>query len=134
MREIKYRAWDIKEEQMIDVTVLDLCVGILHTSSYDAKDGSTKNGGILQDYVIQQYTGIIDKNGISVCEGDLVNFTLPGSTHGPETEQYTNEEVWWDEDSAGYVFGKTYYDGWHGYHAYEVKNIEVVGNIYESRN
>ena len=43
---------------------------------------------------------------LEIYEGDIVNFTLPGHTHGPETEIYKNEPVWWDEESTGFVFGK----------------------------
>lgn len=79
-----------------------------------------------------EYIGLKDINKKEIFEGDFVNFVLPGKAHGPDTEVYSNEPVWYDEECAGFVFGRQYYDGWHGYHPYEIKEIEVVGNIFEN--
>jgi len=40
--------------------------------------------------------------------------------------------VWYDEESCAFLFGKFYYDGYHGFHPYEIKDIEVVGNLFEN--
>jgi len=82
-----------------------------------------------ENCIIQQYTGRTDKNSKEIFEGDLVNFRTERYEH--EWEEEINQEVWYDEESASFLFGK--WEGKYGYHFYEVEGIEVVGNIFESQ-
>lgn len=126
-RPIKFRVWDKKRknflhnlEQFWDLIIADGSLSFLGGNRLD------------DDFSVQQFTGLLDKNGKEIYEGDLVNFYTPGHPHGPEREDYEKREVWYCPDSAAFLFDKYYYDGWHGYPAWDIKGLEVVGNIFES--
>jgi uncharacterized phage protein (TIGR01671 family) len=79
------------------------------------------NGNILDDnYVIQQFTGLKDKSGKEICEGDLVK-GLFKDTDYMSWEMITSEVVWVDR-VAGFNLSSELWDK---------TNIEVVGNIFE---
>lgn len=60
MREIKFRAWDGKE--MTDVPV--------NHSGYRLNELLE---GISDNYTLMQYTGLKDKNGVEIYEGDVMD-------------------------------------------------------------
>lgn len=63
MREIKFRAWDDINKQMVYEHVNH------HSFTYFGP------GEILKRFpIVMQFTGLTDKNGVEIYEGDLYNF------------------------------------------------------------
>src|SRR5690606_21196229 len=105
MREIKFRAWDKENEVMIypkgvlfDGRVVNFSCGMLEP---------------FEGYELMQYTGLKDKNGKEIYEGDIYKAKM----HVVKTGR-TIESIEVVEDIRG--DNVYYYD-----------EVEIIGNIYE---
>ncbi len=111
-REIKFRAWDGE-------TMYPPC------NLWDREGSPIEwlNSLPYPDSILMQYTGLKDKQGKEIYEGDLVHYRL--------NEEYP-AEVYFDERLAGYrlrVNGEMQFDK-----TYPVAFAqEVIGNIYENK-
>ena len=122
MREIKFRAWLKEDKKMVNVETMDF----VDKSIQYLKKGEIINAYILRresfdDVELMQYTGVKDKNGKEIYEGDI---TI--CKYGP---QIAMEVKWVDEGFR--TLGK--YDG-DNYVGFVKNNEEVIGNIYENKN
>ena len=121
MREIKFRAWDSGVNQMI----------------YPHSDGVANHlevWEILRYFdVVMQYTGLKDKNGKEIYEGDIVN--LWDFDGGP----YVHKVSW---EESGYFTLVPYMDGLgfiptlgfftNNEDCSDPYQVEIIGNIYEN--
>ena len=119
-REIKYRAWLKEENKMVIVETIDFSEkSIQYLEKNEIIDAYLLRRMIFEDIELMQYTGIKNKNGLEIYEGDIII-----CKYGPEIMM---EVKWIDEGFR--TLGKYNGDNYVGY----VKNsAEVVGNIYEN--
>ena len=71
MKELKFRVWEEREKEYDTWSYILDDSGNLFRNAYGALIECDK-----KDYIIEQYTGLKDKNGEMVYEGDIVNMSV----------------------------------------------------------
>jgi len=112
MRPIRFRAWD--GEKMIDDFVLDWRQGFICTS--DGKYHSFAPTSPNAKYKLMQATGLSDKNGTPIFEGDIVRYK--------DRWQYRVEY-------RPPFFLITWGDEYQPLPASSADDIEILGNVHE---
>lgn len=105
MRQIKFRAWDYYDKKMVDMPI--------NHSGYTLNE-VFENVVDEDRYGLMQFTGLLDKNGKEIYEGDIVEHNL-----------LLSEVRWSDEWGTWEVYDNDMLGNHH-------KVLEVIGNIYEN--
>lgn len=125
MRQIKFRAWigSSMEYQVL--------AGILGNffAYQDPKDTACAiNTKYTETVPVMQYTGLNDKNGKEIYEGDILKLIAPcHDTHSDWQKENGNYEVVWSTyDLQWTAKGNCHLNWW--------SSVEVIGNIYENND
>jgi len=157
MRQIKFRAWHIEKKRWIDLNGMSTWFG---THPNKGAIYAVSEQGVLREYdhdeiEIVQYTGLKDKSGKEIYEGDIVKFHYFYMTFGEnmgaqESEHELTGIVKWQE--YGYGLDAIKGEHWAGYTGYSdnegysdflhlvamsessvhEESFEIIGNIYET--
>ena len=69
MRQLKFRVWDKLAERF---TTCDEGYQGHYVLNLKGEFHNLQNGSGGQEYIVQQFTGLVDKNGVEVYEGDIL--------------------------------------------------------------
>lgn len=146
-RELKFRLWNIEDKVWDNPALLEVFNddGTLEPYEYSVKAGELNPLYIpKENYVIQQYTGLKDKNGQEIYDGDVIKVDTFDSNDKKST--ITESVVWgeYGDDEyvdklecwmmGGYPLSSVAKSWGVRYNASETESgsLEVVGNIFEN--
>ena len=130
MKELKFRIWIKDEKRYYDESDEESYMivpngNVTYTSEPYEEDGVWFNDTTraTNDVIVEQYTGLKDKNGKEIYEGDIVEYTT--CYYGNEKRHHKVVE-WseWDSDD----FGEPHNLGYSNLS----ECMEVIGNIHEN--
>jgi len=129
MREIKFRAWDKENEAMQYFDDFWLCGEYQSIAFNLSKEQADKQeGNFCLDFEqedlseLMQFTGLLDKNGKEIYEGDILIYIKDGEKYAPWSMEW---QEFYDSE-YGHKLGE-------GFPIYDCYEVEIIGNIYENK-
>lgn len=123
MREIKFRAWHKKDKYMFNTVVL-FSTGFRRIGKCQIVSNGVPEVEFISeaDFEIMQYTGLKDRNGKEIYEGDIVRETCQDYPSG------SFEEVWKVEELMEFYHRLDPIVG------FGRNELEIIGNIYQNQD
>ena len=129
-RQIKFRVWDVEQNKFLS-SYADKGIEFYHEQGKDWHEKQVRDivpvSWFLQDhnnnlanYIVTQYTGLNDKNGKEIYEGDIL-----------EWKGEFIAEVFFEKENAAFVI-KSKKGGKAFMSENYVLNFQIIGNIFEN--
>ncbi len=146
MHNVRYRAYVESESRVFDVKLMTFnrdglvsvrIVGVI-TPAWVKRAGlkqqsyGSKTDIVMADNLrLLQYTGLKDKHGVEICEGDILRYVPPPEWDDGSPNRDTYEVRW-----KGYGFDARWLEGPPNTSANALddcdKDMEVIGNVFEN--
>lgn len=131
MRDFEFRAW-VKKHKKFSTSIfsIDFDYKEIDVQGCDHKDcGLCRDTYTFDDVILEQYTGLTDKNGTKIFEGDIAKNDA-GILYEVFYSQKLGFTVRRINDKGQFIDGESQWVSVANYHIF----IEVIGNIHERGN
>jgi uncharacterized phage protein (TIGR01671 family) len=117
MKAIKFRIWRLDKEEWENGIVMNSHTGELCTNHNE-------------DFLVLQFTGLKDRNGKDIYEGDILRLTSVDLQD--ENLPPIVGHVVWDDDNARFIMRDTKSPHIHSVSSTYAPRLEALGNAYEN--
>lgn len=135
MREIKFRAWHIKERKMYFLEAIDMCFELVTVTKKNSDEQDYAAYFRFSEIELMQYAGLKDKNGVEIYEGDILELRANPFSRKRDLFQVVFKDGGFRDEWNNYI-GQ--------YLPPDIRNkqggrvrlneaCEVIGNIYENK-
>ena len=114
-RELKFRVWEVHNKKFSENPY-----GCCLNKNFELSVINDSFDGIIQEYVIQQFTGLKDKNNKDIFDGDILSF---------DTDAV---RILWNDGCFCFIIEKEIYPLCK--ENIKIFKMKVLGNIFENSN
>lgn len=117
----KFRAWSTDKKIMAEVRTLRFTDELVETDKFVERS--------IEGVKLMQSTGLLDKNGKEIFEGDILKVKIMSGQSWLETVRYNDEKAMFvSKEVKRKVLESPLYDLF----ITDLFEVEVIGNIYEN--